>query len=113
MRKLGFLPTQWGASITMKQFEFYKFINNQQASPKAILWPVTLFWKETVLKITLALAGVAQWIEHGPTNRKVTGSILSEGTCLCCGLGPWLEVCERQPFDVYFSLSSSFPSLHK
>ena len=36
----------------------------------------------------LALAGVAQWIEHGPANRKVVGSIPSQGTCLGCGPCP-------------------------
>ena len=30
----------------------------------------------------MALACVAQWIEHGPANQKVTGSIPSQGTCL-------------------------------
>ena len=36
----------------------------------------------------LALAGVAQWIEHGPANQRVTGSIPSEGTCLGFRPGP-------------------------
>ena len=35
-----------------------------------------------------ALAGVAQWIECGPTNQRVTSSIPSQGTCLGCGPGP-------------------------
>ena len=35
------------------------------------------------LKIkTLALAGVAQWIECHAANQRVTGSICSQGTCL-------------------------------
>ena len=46
----------------------------------------------------LALAGVAQWIESWSVNQKVTGSILSQGTCP--GPGPQLEVSERQPMDV-------------
>ena len=37
-------------------------------------------------KIKLALAGVAQWIECWPVNRKVAGSIPNQGTCL--GWGP-------------------------
>ena len=45
----------------------------------------------------LALAGVAQWIEHGPANRKVVGSIPSQGTCLGCGPGPWWGTHEGQP----------------
>ena len=34
----------------------------------------------------LGLAGVAQWIEHGLVNQRVTDSIPSQGTCL--GVGP-------------------------
>ena len=39
-------------------------------------------------KFSVALAGVAQWIEHRPANQRVTGSILSWGTCLGWGPGP-------------------------
>ena len=42
------------------------------------------------LKIHQALAGVVQWIECLPTNREVTGSIPSQGTCLGSGPGPRL-----------------------
>ena len=35
-----------------------------------------------------ALAGVAQWIERWPANRKVTGLIPGQGTCLGCGPDP-------------------------
>ena len=35
-----------------------------------------------------ALAGVAQWIEHGPADQRVASSIPSQGTCLGCGPGP-------------------------
>ena len=45
----------------------------------------------------LALARVAQWIEHQPANQRVTGSIPSQGTCLAYGPGPQKRVCERQP----------------
>ena len=38
--------------------------------------------------MVLALAGVAQWIECGPANQRVTGPIPSQGTCLGCGPGP-------------------------
>ena len=48
-------------------------------------------------KNTLALAGVAQWIECWPANQRVTSSIPSQGTCLACGPGPWGGECERQP----------------
>ena len=38
--------------------------------------------------IFLVLAGVAQWIEPGPANQRVMGSIPSQGTCLGCRPGP-------------------------
>ena len=38
--------------------------------------------------LVLALAGLAQWIEHWPENQKVAGSIPSQGTCLRCEPGP-------------------------
>ena len=36
----------------------------------------------------MALAGVAQWIEYGPVNQRVTSLIPSQGTGLGCGPGP-------------------------
>ena len=42
----------------------------------------------SIKKYFLALAGVAQWIEHWPANQRVTGSISRQGTCLGCGPGP-------------------------
>ena len=36
----------------------------------------------------LALAGVAQWIEHRPVNQGVTGSIPGSGASLGFGMGP-------------------------
>ena len=36
---------------------------------------------------TVALAGLAQWTEHGPVNQTVAGLIPSQGTCLSCGPG--------------------------
>ena len=48
--------------------------------------------KTAIIKMkNFALAGVAQWIECWPANRKVTGSIPGQGTCLGCGPGPWLR----------------------
>ena len=38
--------------------------------------------------IDQALAGIALWIEHGPANQRVAGSIPSQGTCLGCRPGP-------------------------
>ena len=59
-------------------------------------------------KMLWALAGVTQWIECLPENGKVASSIPSQATCLGCGLGSWLGVCNRQPhIDVSLPL---FPS---
>ena len=44
-----------------------------------------------------ALIGVAQWIEHGPVNQRVTGLVPGQDTCLGCGLGSRGWVQERQP----------------
>ena len=38
-----------------------------------------------VKTVDLALAGVAQWIEHQPANQKVAGSISSQSICLVAG----------------------------
>ena len=71
--------------------------------------------KEKDKKDQQSLAGVAQWVEHWPVNPKVSCSIPSQGTCLCCGPGTWLWACERQPIDVslaHWCFSSSLsPSL--
>ena len=40
------------------------------------------------LKVKIALAGVAQWIERGPLNQRVAGLIPSQGTCLDCRPDP-------------------------
>ena len=58
----------------------------------------------------MALAGVAQWIEHGPANQRVAGSIPSQGTFLGCRPGPQLGAWEGQP-HIDISLPLSFPSL--
>ena len=62
------------------------------------------------LQTKIALAGVAQWIGHPPTNQKVTSLIPSQGTCLGCGPGPQLLACERQRIGVSLP---PFPSLEK
>ena len=33
------------------------------------------------------LAGIAQWIEHGPAKQRVVGLIPNQGICLGCGQG--------------------------
>ena len=57
------------------------------------------------------------WIEHWPVNRKVTGSILSQGTCLGFGPVSHLEAVQEatsQCFSLtlmFLSLSLSLPPL--
>ena len=46
--------------------------------------------EKNTIKSKSAIAGVAQWIECQPVDRKVAGSIPSQGTYLGCGPGPWL-----------------------
>ena len=60
---------------------------------------------ECLLKknLNLALAGVAQWIEHRPENQRITGLISSQGTCLGRRPGPHCGTHERQShIDVSF-----------
>ena len=58
---------------------------------------------------------MAQWIEHRPVNQRVTGSISSQGTCLCFRPGPQEGVYEREPhmniFLSYPLFLPPFPSL--
>ena len=49
------------------------------------------------LKKESVLFGVAQWTECRHMSQRVAGSILSLGTWLGCGPGPYLVVHERQP----------------
>ena len=39
-------------------------------------------------RLCFALAGVAQWIKHQPTDQRVTGLFPSQGTRLACEPGP-------------------------
>ena len=50
-----------------------------------------------IKRALIALACVAQWIEHGPANQRVTGSSPSQGTYLGCRPGPQEVEHERQP----------------
>ena len=65
-----------------------------------------------IRRLSLAMAGVAQWTECRPRNQRVAGSIPSQGTCLGCKPGPQV-VCEMQPhIDVSLPLFlSPCPSL--
>ena len=66
------------------------------------------------LKINLPLAGVAQWIGCRPANRRVTGSIPSQGTCQGCGPGQVPGVgggpTRGNHTLMFLSLSFSLPS---
>ena len=57
-----------------------------------------------------ALAGVAQWIEHGPANQSVAGSIPSQGTCLGAGQVPSEGRGRGNQTLMFLSPSFSFPS---
>ena len=46
--------------------------------------------------LMIVLAGVAQWIERGPVNQRVTSLIPSRGTCLGCGPGPPPQLGTRE-----------------
>ena len=62
----------------------------------------------------LALAGVAQWIEHGPANQRVVGSIPSPGHMLGFLAGSPLGVRETQPhIDVSLPLFRLLLSLKR
>ena len=76
---------------------FYQYYNTSTLSEKTLL----------------ALAGVAQGIEHQPVNQKVAGSVPCQGTCLDRGSGPHLGQNKRQLHtDVSLCLFlPPFPSL--
>ena len=71
-----------------------------------------------VQKVSVALAGVAQWIECQSVNERVAGLIPCQGTCLGCGQGPQLGACKGQAAtsgcisqtSMFLSLSFSLPS---
>ena len=69
-------------------------------------------FSKTVKNKCLALAGVAQWIEHQPENQRVTSWIPSQGPCLGSSPGPQ-RVPKRQPhIDGPLPLSlPPFPSI--
>ena len=58
----------------------------------------------------LALAGVAQWIEHGSANQRVTGSIPSHGTCQVVGHVPSRGHLRGNHTLMFLSLSFFSPS---
>ncbi|KAK1344343.1 hypothetical protein QTO34_014910 [Cnephaeus nilssonii] len=57
--------------------------------------------------VTLALAGVAQWIEHRPADRRVPGSIPVKGTYLGCRLlsSPGPRWTQEEALSVGYTLS--------
>ena len=55
-------------------------------------------------------AGVAQWIEHWPVNKRVAGLIPSQGTCLVAGQVPKRGRARGNHTLMFLSLSFSLPS---
>ena len=53
-----------------------------------------------LLKMQIAVTGVAQWVGCHPANRKLTCLIPSQGRCLHCGPGPQWGTREKQSVDV-------------
>ena len=49
---------------------------------------INMYQLPVTKRVTVALAGVAQWTEHWPVNQRVAGSIPSQGTCLGFRPGP-------------------------
>ena len=66
-------------------------------------------WLDNIVNI--AMAGVAQWIEHQPANERVASWIPCQGTCLGCRPGPQLWAHERQA-NTDVSLPHFLLSLH-
>ena len=56
-----------------------------------IAWRAGVGREKFIKKEEVALAGVVQWTECWPVNRKVIGLIPGQGTCLGCGPGPQLR----------------------
>ena len=74
----------WGRNVTANKPCIHSFLAGQH-----VAWTATL-----------ALAGVAQWIEHWSVNQKATGSIPCQGTCLGCRPGPQSGACKSHLIDV-------------
>ena len=69
-----------------------------------------LHWGNFYLnKHWIALAGVAQWIEHWPANHEVASLIPSQGTSLGCSLGSRLGAWERQSTRFLSHMDDSLP----
>ena len=55
-------------------------------------------------------AGIAQWVEHGPMNQRVTSLIPSQGTCLGCSQVPSRGHARGNHTLTFLFLSFSLPS---
>ena len=55
--------------------------------------PQTKIFKKILF---IALADIVQWIERGPANQSIAGSIPSQSTCLGCRPGPHCGAHKRQ-----------------
>ena len=67
-------------------------------------------WILWVVRGNTPLAGVAQWIECWPASQKALGSILGQGTCLCCGPGPQFGGMGEATDWCFFSCQCFSPS---
>ena len=59
-----------------------------------------VFQQKFIKNYVLALAGVAQWIEHQPVDQRVSSLIPSQGTCLGCRPCPPWGAYKSQPYIV-------------
>ena len=115
---MGVLPAAHQASQTallsaMKRcFQFIWYISCPRPGYFSAVSPRSLSsWATVFRNQFLALAGVAQWMERWPANKKVAGSIPSQGTYLDCRPGPWCGGHMRSNHTwIFLSLSFSLLS---
>ena len=85
------------------------FLSRSLSLSLDLLWCFYLLFNVSIR--TLALTGVAQWIECQPARQKLAGLIPSQGTCLGCGPDPQLGAWERQLIYVSLTHRCFSPSL--
>ena len=88
----------WALALWGDQLHFHVQGQHTTDSPGPIRWYEHFLERSVYIKnLCLALAGIAQWIERGPANQGVAGSIPSQGTCLGCRPGSQWGMHGRQP----------------
>ena len=84
------------------------FVFKFSESFKLCVWKEA--WNLTLKKYNMmALAGMAQWIEHRPANQRVAGSIPSGGTLWVVGQVPSRGHVRGNHTLMFLSLSPSLP----